>query len=70
MKLLLEKFSCKNIFVGTTPYHIEACAYVFNFVVLIFLASVDYENIYITKISRFTVLGTVKVVTFVDATIQ
>ena len=30
-----EKFSCKNIFVGTTPYRIEACAYVlfrdFNF---------------------------------------
>ena len=54
MKLSLEKFSCKNIFIGMTPYHIEACT--FNFVVLIFVASIDYENIYTMKVSRFTVL--------------
>ena len=36
------KFSC--IFVGTTPCRIEACAYIrFNFVNLIFVASVDHK---------------------------
>ena len=49
MKLSLEKFSCKNIFVGTTPCHTEACAYI-----LIFVASIDYENIFTMKFSRFT----------------
>ena len=48
MKFSLEKFSCKNIFVGTTPYRIDACASV---VILIFVASINHKNIFTTKIS-------------------
>ena len=59
-KLSLEKFCVINIFVGTTPYHIEACAYT-DFVILFFITSIDYENIFTKKISRFTVQHYIKI---------
>ena len=48
-------FSCGKIFVGTTPYRVNVnSAHVF-FVRLIFVAVIDYENIFMAKISRFIV---------------
>ena len=45
----------QKLFVGMTHYHVNInSAHVF-FVRIIFLAAIDYENIFTTKISRFTV---------------
>ena len=49
-------FLCRKFFVGTTSYHVNInSAHVF-FIRLIFLAAIDYKNIFTTKISRFTAL--------------
>ena len=48
MKLLYDKFSCKKFFCRNDPlpcYHYSC--------VLIFVAAIDYENIFTTKTSRF-----------------
>ena len=44
-----------KIFVGTIPYHINVNSAHAFFVGLIFVAAIDYENIFTTKISRFTI---------------
>ena len=56
-KLLYDKLSSEKIFVGTTPYRISVnsqCMLIFAR--LIFVATIDYENMFTTKISRLTVL--------------
>ena len=56
-KLSYNKYSCKKFFVGTTPYRISvSSACMLIFIRLIFVAAIDYENIFTTKISRFTVI--------------
>ena len=47
---------CVEIFVGTTPYHVNVNSAHAFFVRLIFVPAINYENnIFITKISSFTV---------------
>ena len=43
-------FRVEHFFVGMTPYHVNVnSAYTF-FIRLIFVAAIDYENIFTTKI--------------------
>ena len=51
-KLSYDKFPCKIVFCRNTTLALIVCT---NFVRLIFVAAIDYENIFTTKISRFTV---------------
>ena len=46
------------IFVGTTPYHVMLIVRM-CFVISVFVAAINYENIFTTTVSKFTVLGVV-----------
>ena len=48
-------------FVGMTPYHININSVHAFFIRLIFVAAIDYENIFTSKISRFMVLWSIEV---------
>ncbi len=55
-KLSYDKLSYRKIFVGMAPYHVNVNSVRASFVRLIFVAAINYENVFTTKISRFTVL--------------
>ena len=49
-------FCVENFFVGMIPYDVNINSAHTFFIRLIFVAAIDYGNIFTTKISRFTVL--------------